>query len=71
MDGGFPGGAVVKNPPAMQEMQVQPLGWESPWRRKWQPNPHKYSCLGNPMDREAWWTVVHVVTTKSWTQISI
>ena len=30
---GFPGGSVVKNPPAMQEMQetwVQSLGWEDP-----------------------------------------
>ena len=25
---GFPGGSVVKNPPAMQEMQVLSLGWE-------------------------------------------
>ena len=23
----------------MQEMQVQSLGWEHPWRRKWQPTP--------------------------------
>ena len=27
---GFPGGSVVKNLPAMQEMQVQPLGQEDP-----------------------------------------
>ena len=26
--GGFPGGSVVKNPPAMQEIGVQPLGGE-------------------------------------------
>ena len=26
--GGFPGGSVVKNPPAMQETQVRPLGQE-------------------------------------------
>ena len=25
---GFPGGTVVKNPPAVQETQVQSLGWE-------------------------------------------
>ena len=24
------GGSAVKNPPAMQEMQVQSLGWEDP-----------------------------------------
>ena len=28
--GGFPGGSVVKNLPAMQETQVQSLGWEDP-----------------------------------------
>ena len=27
---GFPGGSVVKNLPAMQEMQVWSLGWEEP-----------------------------------------
>ena len=25
-------------------------------------NPFKYSCLENPMDREAWWAIVHGVT---------
>ena len=25
-------------------------------------NPLQYSCLGNPMDRGAWWSVVHGVT---------
>ena len=32
---GFPGGSVVKNPPAKQEMQetwVQSLGREGPWK---------------------------------------
>ena len=29
----------VKNPPAVQETQVQPLGWEIPWRREWLPTP--------------------------------
>ena len=33
-------------------------------RRAWQPTP--YSCLENPMDREAWQATVHRVT-KSWT----
>ena len=32
-------------------------------------NPLQYSCLGNPMDREAWQTTVHGVT-KSWTRLS-
>ena len=34
------------------------------WRRKWQPTP--VFCLRNPMDRGAWWAIVHGVT-KSWT----
>ena len=32
-------------------------------------NPLLYSCLGNPMDRRAWWATVHGVT-KSRTQLS-
>ena len=31
--------------------------------------PLQYSCLENPMDREAWWATVHEVA-KSWTQLS-
>ena len=30
---------TVKNLSAMQETQVQSLGRENPWRRKWQPTP--------------------------------
>ena len=32
-------------------------------------NPLQYSCLGNPMDRGAWWATVHGVA-KIWTQLS-
>ena len=32
-------------------------------------NPFQRSCLGNPMDREAWWATVHGVA-KSQTQLS-
>ena len=28
-------------------------------------NPFQYSCLGNPMDREAWQATVHVVVKES------
>ena len=28
-------------------------------------NPLQYSCLGNPMDRGAWWATVHGVANKS------
>ena len=32
-------------------------------------NPLQYSCLGNPMNRGAWWATVYGVT-KSWTRLS-
>ena len=32
-------------------------------------NPLQYSCLENPMDRGAWWAIVHRVT-KSQTRLS-
>ena len=32
-------------------------------------NPLKHACLGNSMDRGAWWATVHRVA-KSWTQLS-
>ena len=31
--------------------------------------PLQYSCLENPMDRGAWWGIVHGVA-KSWTRLS-
>ena len=31
-------------------------------------NPFQYSCLENPMDREAWQVTVHGVT-ESWTEL--
>ena len=32
-------------------------------------HPLQYSCLENPMNREAWWATVHGVT-ESWTRLS-
>ena len=32
-------------------------------------NPLQYSCLGNPMDKGAWWAIVHGVA-KSQTQLN-
>ena len=67
---GFTGGSVVKNPPAMQEMQVRSLGWEDPLGLgEGNGNPLQNSCLGNPMDRGAWRSTVHGVT-KSQTQLA-
>ena len=55
---GLPGGSMVNNLPEMQEMQqelrVRSLSQgRSPGEGNG--NPHHYSCLGNPMDRGAWW----------------
>ena len=50
---------MVNNLPAMWETQVQPLGQEDPWRRKWLPTP--LFLPGNPMHRGAWWATVHGV----------
>ena len=36
---GFPGGLVVKNPPALQEKSFHLWVGKIPWRRKWQPTP--------------------------------
>ena len=30
MNMGFPGGSVIKNPPAFQKTRVRSLGWEDP-----------------------------------------
>ena len=51
----------------MQETQVQFLGGNMPWRRKWQPT--QYSCLENFMNRGAERVTVHEVT-KSQTGLS-
>ena len=34
---GFPGGSVVRNPPAKQQMRFDPWVGKIPWRRKWHP----------------------------------
>ena len=59
---GFPIDSTVMNPPAMQEAQetlVQTLSWEDPWRRKRLTT--SVFLVGNPMDRGAWWAMVHGV----------
>ena len=58
---GFPGGSVVKNLPAVREMQVRFLGLEDPPEDGNDDTPLQYSCLGNPMDRGAGQATVHGV----------
>jgi len=31
---GFPGGSIIKNPPAMQEMRIQSLDWKDPLEKE-------------------------------------
>ena len=42
----------LKRLPAMQETQVQSLGWEAPLEKE-NGNPLQYSCLENPVERGA------------------
>ena len=55
---------VVKNLPAkagdLRDAGSIPGSGRSP--REGHGNPLQYSCLENPMDRRAWWAVVHRVT---------
>ena len=61
---GFPGGSVIKNPPASAgdtgDMGLIPGLERSPGEKH--DNPLQYSCLENPMDRGAWRATVHRVT---------
>ena len=64
---GFPGGSVVKNPPAntgdARDVDSIPGLGRSPGEGNG--NPLQNSCLGNPMDKGAWWATVHGVTKES------
>ena len=64
---GFPDNSVVKNPPASAgDTGSIPGSGRSPGEGNG--NPFQYSCLGNPMDRGAWWATVHGIT-KKWTPL--
>ena len=55
-----PGGSVIKNLPVIAEDSGSILELRrSPGERK--DNPLQHFCLGNPMDRGAWWATVHGV----------
>ena len=60
LSGGFPGGSVLQNPPAnARDAGLIPRLGTSPG------NLLQYSGLGNPMDREVWWAIVHGVAKES------
>ena len=65
---GFPGGSVVKNPPAnVGDMGLIPGSGRCPGGGNG--NPLQYSCLEIPMDKGAWRATVHGVA-KSQTGLS-
>ena len=60
---GFPGGSVVKYPPANAgNVGSIPGCGRSPGGGHG--NPFQYSCLENPMDRGPWWATVHRVAKR-------
>ena len=61
---GFPDGSVVKNPTANAgDRGSIPVSGGSPGVGNG--NPLQYSCLGNPIDRGAWWALVYGVPKES------
>ena len=53
---GFPGGSMVKNPPAkVEDMSLIPGSERAPGEGN--TKPLQYSCLGNPTDGGAWQSV--------------
>ena len=62
--------SVVKNSPAnagdIINVSSTPESQRSPGEGHG--NLLQYSCLENPLDREAWWAMVHRVT-KNWTRM--
>ena len=68
---GFPGGSVVKNPPASAGNAEDSGSIPGSGRSlgEGNGNPLQYSCLENPMDRGVWQAIVHGVT-KSQTQLN-
>ena len=65
---GFLGGSVVENLPVNAgDSGLIPRWGKSPGGGNG--NPLQYSCLGNSMDRGAWWAAVHWVA-KTQTQLS-
>ena len=66
--GGFPGARLLKSLPASAgDVDLIPRSQRSPGEGSG--NPLQYSCLGNPVDNGAWWSIVHEVT-KSLIQLS-
>ena len=67
---GFPGVSVVKNPSVNAGDSGAIPGPERS-REEGNGNPLQYSCLENPMDRGAWWAIVHGDTKSLSTHVQL
>ena len=56
---GFPGGSLLRSACNVGDSGLIPGSERS--RGGGKGNPPQYSCLENPMDREAWRAIVHMV----------
>ena len=56
----FPRCLGGKEPPCQYRSNGS-IPWSGRSPREGNGNPHQYSCLGNPMDRGAWWATGHGV----------
>ena len=61
---GFPDGSVVKNLPA-DAGDAGSIPGSGRSTGEGNANPLQYSCLGDPMDRGAWWATVLGVVKES------
>ena len=59
----FPGGSVLRNllAKAGATGDVGSIPGSGRFSRGGNGNPLQYFCMGNPMNREAWWVTVHGV----------
>ena len=68
---GFPGSLVVKNSPA-NEGDTGSIPGSGSSLGEGHVNQIQYSCLGIPMDREAWWpTVLGIAKSQTWLSMQV
>ena len=67
---GFPGSTVVKKllANARDASNVGSIPGLGRFPGEGNTNPFQHFCLGNPMDRETWWVIVHRVAESETTE---